>query len=127
MVDNLAYGREEQLSSIIKHVVSAKVGKWTEIIPLDSLNASVKFPDQYLDFVFLDSSHLFELTKAEILLWHRKIRHGGILGGHDYIAHEQVKQAVDFLIPEKNLVVEQTDQGNGLWWTEISPHVKLLN
>lgn len=49
-----------------------------------SINAVKHYDDNSLDFVFIDSSHEYEDTKEEINEWYKKIKVGGILGGHDY-------------------------------------------
>lgn len=83
MIDSLDYGKLYQLNVLYKNVYESGLHKSIEIVPVDSLNASLKYPDDYFDFVFIDTGHTFELTKAEIRLWIRKVKHGGILAGHD--------------------------------------------
>mmetsp|Transcript_16520 Transcript_16520/g.40369 ORF Transcript_16520/g.40369 Transcript_16520/m.40369 type:complete len:306 (+) Transcript_16520:1341-2258(+) len=43
-----------------------------------------KYPDESFDFVYLDALHTYEAVKAEMFTWWKKVRHGGILAGHDY-------------------------------------------
>jgi hypothetical protein len=66
-----------------------------------SLSASTHFKDASLDFVFIDADHSYESVKADIDAWLPKVRHGGILAGHDYGAPlwPGVKQAVDERFP----------------------------
>lgn len=134
MIDSMAYGGPEQLNTIIKHVVSAGLTTYVDVLPFDSLNASCRFPDNHFDFIFIDASHRYEYTKADIRLWHRKVKEGGILAGHDYNSGEgaEVKQAVDEVIPafatrtslpdgqtfnqEQMLRTEETEKGYGVWW-----------
>jgi cephalosporin hydroxylase len=92
---------------------------------MDSLAASCKFNDHSLNFVFLDSSHKYEETKAEIRLWYRKLLDGSILAGHDYESPENpgVRQAVDEVIPVEHLTVFSTDNNCGVWSVVKNPHV----
>lgn len=51
-----------------------------------STDASIlaKYPDGYFDFVYLDALHTHDAVKEEISTWWNKVRHGGVLAGHDY-------------------------------------------
>lgn len=121
LIDSLAYGGTDQLCTIMGHLKAAKLLGDVELLPQDSLNASTRFPDNHFDFVFIDASHRYEPTKADIRLWYPKIRWGGILAGHDYHSTEpgtDVKRAVNELIPEELLSVEPTAKGYGVWWVK---------
>lgn len=98
MIDNMDYGREDQLNTLINNVSRSGLSQYIHIYPYSSLDASCKFPDGHFDMVFLDSSHQYSQTKAEIRLWYHKIKEGGLLAGHDYYMDE-VKSAVDEVIP----------------------------
>lgn len=133
MIDNLSYGSTSQLADIISNVQKSGLGEYIEIWPIDSLNASTKFNDNYLHFVFLDSSHTYPMTLAEIRLWQHKVSFGSVLAGHDYNQQEgtEVLSAVDELIPrtilrppiegqqefeeEPFLEVVNTSKGLGVW------------
>lgn len=103
MVDSLAYGQSDQLNEIVRNVVKSGISDHVQILPFDSLNASLRFNDHYLDFVFIDSGHTYELTKAEVRLWYEKLKVGGTLAGHDIFSEENgnegVHQAVFELLP----------------------------
>jgi len=67
-------------------------------IPLrmSSLEASRKFEDKSLDFVFIDASHEYEDVCMDIDTWKPKVKPGGFLCGHDYSdAFPGVKRAVN--------------------------------
>lgn len=49
-----------------------------------SLDAVNLFADGELDFVYLDGNHSFESVSAELPVWWRKVRPGGVLCGHDF-------------------------------------------
>jgi predicted O-methyltransferase YrrM len=53
------------------------------------------YPDQSLDFVFIDSDHSYEGIKADLQAWYPKMRKGGHIAGHDYVSDDRVKRAVD--------------------------------
>jgi hypothetical protein len=49
-----------------------------------STEAVYDFPDNYFDWVYIDTSHCYKGTKAELELYSRKVKPGGIIAGHDY-------------------------------------------
>lgn len=118
LIDSLAYGGADQLHTILRNLTAANLGDVVEILPLDSLNASCRFPDNHFDLVFIDASHRYELIKADIRLWSHKIKWQGILAGHDYNSLEgmEVKEAVDQLLPR--VQIESTSSGHGVWWCD---------
>lgn len=85
-----------------------------------SVQASRSFADDSLSFVYIDASHALHDIAADIHAWWRKVKPGGVFGGHDYrveIAwpqHCEVKYAVDALaqrIKMEPLVTPCTS-----WW-----------
>lgn len=60
-----------------------------EIVQKFSLDAVNNFPDESLDFVYIDSDHSFQSCTNDIVEWSKKIRQGGIISGHDYIKHKK--------------------------------------
>lgn len=71
------------------------------IIPIvkESKEAAKDFPDNSLDFVFLDADHSYEAVIGDINTWYPKIKNGGIISGHDYGFWNSVNKAVDQLLP----------------------------
>ena len=59
--------------------------KQIEIIRELSFKAVELVPDQYFDWVYLDTDHTYHVTKQELELLRPKIKPGGIIAGHDYI------------------------------------------
>ncbi len=49
-----------------------------------SMNAVKKFPDNWLDFVYIDANHDYEHVTEDIIEWTKKVKPGGIVSGHDY-------------------------------------------
>lgn len=116
-VDNCEYGGVHQRNEIIANLVKSGLGNKIEFMEMSSLDASTKFPDGYFNYVFLDSSHQYGQTKAEIKLWYLKLLHDGILSGHDIFSSEnkEVSQAVKEVIPSGRLLTYETAMGNGVW------------
>ena len=42
------------------------------------------FPDQYFDWVYIDSSHFYEHTRDELQILARKVKHDGVIAGDDW-------------------------------------------
>ncbi|RYG52392.1 MAG: class I SAM-dependent methyltransferase [Chitinophagaceae bacterium] len=58
------------------HVV-VHPGLSTEMIP--------GFPDNFFDWVYIDTAHDYETTRDELLLLKKKIKPNGYIAGHDYL------------------------------------------
>jgi 23S rRNA U2552 (ribose-2'-O)-methylase RlmE/FtsJ len=43
------------------------------------------FPDNYFDWIYIDTEHSYKVTKAELEKYAVKMKSGGIIAGHDYI------------------------------------------
>lgn len=54
------------------------------LIRKPSLEAVKNFPDNELDFVFIDGNHIFDHAMRDIIEWSAKVREGGIVAVHDY-------------------------------------------
>lgn len=48
-----------------------------------SFEASVKFKNETLDFVYIDGNHSYDFVLQDITLWYPKLKKDGILAGHD--------------------------------------------
>lgn len=60
-----------------------KFGDKVEIIKAMSHECLDKIPDN-LDFVYIDANHNYKFIKRDIKNFWKKVRVGGIMGGHDY-------------------------------------------
>jgi hypothetical protein len=50
-----------------------------------SVDVLEEFPDDYLDWVYLDSEHSYETIHNELEICRRKVKNTGIIAGHDYV------------------------------------------
>lgn len=72
--------------------ISIHVGNDLEIIPT--------FPDNYFDWVYIDTLHSYEHVSAELRLLTTKVRPGGIVAGDDYGQDWGIPQAIDDYLTE---------------------------
>lgn len=54
------------------------------IEPTTSIEGLKLFPDNSLDFVYIDGNHDFLNVAQDIHYWFKKVKVGGIISGHDY-------------------------------------------
>lgn len=115
MIDSLDYGGAKQANTIIRNITNSGLGNHITFLQMSSLDASCLWPDNWAHFVFLDSSHTYEQTKAEIRIWYRKVMFGYTLAGHDYNVNdgEQVFNAVNEVVP--NRFIHITPKSLGVW------------
>jgi predicted O-methyltransferase YrrM len=62
---------------------------------IDSISASQTYPDNSLDFVYLDASHDYTSVSLDIKNWYPKVKVGGTIAGDDYNSFKGVKKAVN--------------------------------
>lgn len=53
-----------------------------------STEVSKDFENEYFDWIYIDTAHSYEVTKAELELYRPKMKNGGIIAGHDFIVGE---------------------------------------
>lgn len=68
--------RNKFRKSIDAGTVEVNVGFSTDILR--------DFRDAYFDWVYLDTDHTYQTTSAELNILKSKVKHGGIIAGHDY-------------------------------------------
>lgn len=76
--DGLRLEVEEKFANEISAgIVEINKGFSTEVLKL--------FPDNYFDWVYLDTDHTYKLTTDELKVLKDKVKGDGIIAGHDYI------------------------------------------
>lgn len=81
-----------------------------------SMDAVEDFADGSLDFVYIDGHHGFRYVAEDLFEWHRKVRSGGVVSGHDYALNR--KDAHDPYVVHVPHVVNAWTNLLGLraWW-----------
>ena len=49
-----------------------------------SMNVVEQFANESIDFVYIDGNHQFRYIADDMYEWHKKLKKGGIMAGHDY-------------------------------------------
>lgn len=62
----------------------ARFGPRAELHRMFSVEGAKLFPDNSLDFVYLDGNHSLEAVTEDLESWVPKIKSGGLVSGHDY-------------------------------------------
>ncbi len=87
----------------------------------DDLIALRNFPDNYFDWVYLDSSHDYEHTKKELDILHNKVKKGGIISGDDWRndkshAHYGVYKAIQEFLSVKEYKILYASESDLQWF-----------
>lgn len=82
-------------------------------------------PDNSLDLIHLDGDHSFEGVMADLEAWYPKMKRGGVISGHDYLAKQYgVRTAVTaFMAKERlssqvHIMKEDKDEDAGFYWVK---------
>ena len=110
------YGNDKLEEAYLYVKNKFKNNKSIEIIRLSSAEASVKFDDNFFDFVYIDGNHEYKYVKQDLELWFPKLKKDGILFGDDYLRPYGVQKAVEEFTHEKKLIVHFTDNGNQFYF-----------
>lgn len=119
------HGENDQESRFAR--VAAKVAKVYRgraiLKRATSAEAAPTFTAGFFDFVYIDANHTLEAVREDVALWWPKVRHGGILAGHDYLqgvvggVDYGVKQAVDeFAHRQEVRVLRTSEEDYPSWW-----------
>ena len=86
-------GFDEKLRNNALHAFTAveKFGERAVPIRTFSKTAIDLFPDESLDFVYIDANHEYHCVLEDIELWFPKVKKGGVVSGHDYITSTAIE------------------------------------
>jgi len=72
------------LARTLRRIRSGLETGQAEVVVSDDLKFLADLPDGALDWVYLDTSHMYDHTLKELDLLVHKVRHGGIIAGDDW-------------------------------------------
>jgi len=70
-----------------------------KLIKAWSLDAVKQFPNESLDFVFIDSNHDFRHITDDLDEWSKKVRKGGMVAGHDFFEERHEGYGIREVLP----------------------------
>ena len=85
-----------------------------------SFNAVDNYDDDYFDFIYIDSCHLYECVKFDMENYYPKLKSGGFLAGHDY-GDFGVTDAVDEFCKKHNSDIILLCSFQGDWMLSEKP------
>lgn len=81
-----------------------------------SKDAASMFPDEFFDWVYIDSNHAYEAVKEDLSLWYPKVKKGGFICGHDYLHFERhgfgITKALNEFMRDNNLYFTYLTDGD---------------
>ncbi|KYK26429.1 hypothetical protein AYK26_07485 [Euryarchaeota archaeon SM23-78] len=111
VIGDLSVFTQNQWDGIYKAVCQKYKNKENiEIIRKPSIEASILFENDSLDFVYIDGDHRRDAVYKDICAWYPKVKIEGIISGHDYMENT-VKSGVWRFLTEKI----QKNQENPEW------------
>lgn len=104
----------EGLKKAKKEAVGRLDKKKVRWLFMRSVAAAKKAKNNSLDFVYIDGNHAQKFVKQDIECWSKKVKKGGLVGGHDYDDKHGVIPAVTEFAKEND--VEIKIAGNEWWY-----------
>ena len=89
---------QEKLDGFLEITKNRLQGHDFRVVRKPSIEAAKDFPDNSIDFVYIDGNHEFSYVVADICAWYPKVRSGGIVAGHDFISRRDPK--LNMHVPE---------------------------
>ena len=80
---------QEAMDQIRKEARKRLEGTGCVIMRASSMDAVVRFADEFFDFVYIDGNHEVQHVTNDIAEWGKKVRVGGIVAGHDFVRYKR--------------------------------------
>lgn len=76
---------QEKMNMLFDYAQNNLKGFNAVLVRKTSMDAVKDFKNESLDFVYIDAMHEFDHVMMDIICWAPKVRHGGVVAGHDYV------------------------------------------
>lgn len=88
---------QDRQEMIYKEAVQTLASYNVSIMRMPSMDGVKLFPDEALDFVYIDGDHAFDYVMMDLIHWVPKVKFGGIVALHDYhpFVGQDVMMAID--------------------------------
>jgi predicted O-methyltransferase YrrM len=91
----------------------------------NSVEASFRFAESSLDFVFLDAGHEQKDLEEDINSWMPKLKNGGVLSGHDF-GHPKYKEMTEYIKSRFQKNLELFGKNKNVWFVNVTEKTKSL-
>lgn len=91
---NILVNLQSQYEEVDRKIMKAYPDR-TAFLRMTSDEAVKLFPDNSLDFVFIDGLHTYEQVKLDCQNFYPKMKKGALFSGHDYTIIDGVHRAVN--------------------------------
>jgi predicted O-methyltransferase YrrM len=113
--DHALHSQEQATKNMVAACrVASEIG--AQVIEADSVYTASSMLTGSADLVFIDADHSYEGCSADIAAWHRIVKPGGWLGGHDYGNPDDRFGGVDRAVNEAFSRVLTAE--NYTWWVQ---------
>ena len=87
LIDNWGSDRyNDEKKSLVEQRLEKQIDAGQVIINRGySTEMAGHFEDEYFDWVYIDTTHAYQLTKEELHAYAPKVKAGGVIAGHDFI------------------------------------------
>ena len=76
---------QERYNKYYAEAVERTKGYNCDLVRGYSMNVIKDWPDESIDFVYIDGNHRLDYVTNDIVNWTDKVKKGGIVAGHDFI------------------------------------------
>ena len=117
---------QETFNTMYKSVVEklAKFGERQGVLRMTSVEAAATFPDNSIDFVFIDGNHEYSAVMSDFRAWYPKLKNGGYFCGDDVFNTNLADYDADGNV---TLVHKRNDDGTPLIWGKYGTYKALLD
>lgn len=119
-INDIGLSQQELNQQYFNVVLEYSQNPHAKIIRNYSYEASLSFPDNFFDFIYIDAAHDYDSVVEDLNAWWPKLKEGGLFSGHDYFPDTRiwrgkacgVYQAVNEFVLEKNTEVHHVTDTN---------------
>jgi hypothetical protein len=98
-------------------LIASKYDNRAQFLRMTSIKALGYIPDNSLDFVYIDANHEHEFIEQDIKGWHKKVKKGGVVSGHDFSDEFYgVKLAVTEFCNRNNIKYMKHGRSDDVWF-----------
>lgn len=117
-INDIGITQQELDSQYWQCVAKFSLNPYVKIIRNFSYEASLNFPDEYFDFIYIDAAHDYDSMVDDLNAWWPKLKKGGIFSGHDYISYDvvwrgkkcEVYRAVNEFVKKHNVKIDYVEE-----------------